>query len=177
MPDINSLSDITDNGLCIGCGLCQNVAGKENISITMTEKGRLEPKANKSLKKETFNNIKEVCPGVIVEGLPEEEVNQNSKHDLIWGNYQSLFYAWSTDEKIRFQSSTGGLLNGLSLYLLETKKIDFILHTAGDPNHPMKSVAKFSFNKEDLLNCESRSRYGPASPLIKFNESLNSNKI
>jgi coenzyme F420 hydrogenase subunit beta len=176
VPDINSLSDITDNGLCIGCGLCQNVAGKENISITMTEKGRLEPKANKPLKEENFNNIKKVCPGVIVEGLPEEEVNQNSKHDLIWGNYQSLFYAWSTDEKIRFQSSTGGLLNGLSLYLLETKKIDFILHTAGDPNHPMKSVAKFSFNKEDLLNCESRSRYGPASPLIKFNESLNSNK-
>ena len=58
--------------------------------------------------------------------LPKKEVNTNSKHDLIWGYYQSLFYAWSTNEQIRFQSSTGGLLNGLSLYLLETKKVDFI---------------------------------------------------
>ena len=35
----------------------------------------------------------------------------------------SLFYAWSTDKDIRFKSSTGGLLNGLSLYLLETNKV------------------------------------------------------
>ena len=46
MSVINSLSDITENGLCIGCGICQSIAGNENISISMTEKGRLEPKEN-----------------------------------------------------------------------------------------------------------------------------------
>ena len=55
----------------------------------------------------------------------------NSKEDLIWGFYNSLFYAWSSDKDIRFQSSTGGLLNGISLYLLETNKVDFILHSIG----------------------------------------------
>ena len=50
MSVINSLSDITENGLCIGCGICQSIAGNENISISMTEKGRLEPKENKPLK-------------------------------------------------------------------------------------------------------------------------------
>ena len=30
MTAINNLSDIVDNGLCIGCGLCQSIAGKEN---------------------------------------------------------------------------------------------------------------------------------------------------
>ena len=176
MSNINCLSDITDNGLCIGCGLCQSIAGKENISISMTEKGRLEPKEIKPITNETFEKIKQICPGVIVEGLPENEINQNSKHNILWGYYQALFYSWSTDEQIRFQSSTGGLLNGLSLYLLETKKVDFILHTAGDPDHPMRSIPKFSYNKDDLLNCESRSRYGPASPLSKFNDALNTNK-
>jgi len=176
VSNINCLSDITDNGLCIGCGLCQSIAGKENISISMTEKGRLEPKEIKPITNETFEKIKQICPGVIVEGLPENEINQNSKHNILWGYYQALFYSWSTDEQIRFQSSTGGLLNGLSLYLLETKKVDFILHTAGDPDHPMRSIPKFSYNKDDLLNCESRSRYGPASPLSKFNDALNTNK-
>ena len=40
----------------------------------------------------------------------------------------------------------------------------------------MRSIPKFSYNKEDLLNCESRSRYGPASPLSKFNEALDKNQ-
>ena len=176
MSQINSLSDITNNGLCIGCGICQSLVGTDKISISMSEKGRLEPEVIKPLSNLEFEKIKKTCPGVIVEGLPQTEVNNNSKHDLIWGYYNSLFYAWSTDKDIRFQSSTGGLLNGLSLYLLETNKVDFVLHTAGDPDNPMRSLPKFSYTKKDLLNCESRSRYGPASPLSRFNEALDTNK-
>ena len=123
MTSINKLSDIVDNGLCIGCGLCQSITGKDLIEISMSSKGRLEPHELKKIPSETFNKILNVCPGVIVEGLPKEQVYTKAKHDLVWGYYLSLFYAWSTDEKIRFESSTGGLLNGLSLYLLESKNI------------------------------------------------------
>ena len=173
MSVINSLSDITENGLCIGCGICQSIAGNENISISMTEKGRLEPKENKPLNNEIFDKIKKTCPGVIVEGLPKEAIDNKSKYDLVWGYYLSLFYAWSTDKDIRFKSSTGGLLNGLSLYLLESKKVRFILHTGTDPKQPMRSVSRYSYNKQELLNSGSCSRYGPSSPLDKFNEALN----
>ena len=88
----------------------------------------------------------------------------------------SLFYSWSTDSKIRFQSSTGGLLNGLSLYLLESKIVDFVLHTGTDPQKPMRSISKFSRNKNELLSSGSCSRYGPSSPLDKFHEALNLNQ-
>ena len=176
MSVINSLSDITENGLCIGCGICQSIAGNENISISMTEKGRLEPKENKPLNNEIFDKIKKTCPGVIVEGLPKEAIDNKSQYDLVWGYYLSLFYAWSTDKDIRFKSSTGGLLNGLSLYLLETNKVKFILHTGTDPKKPMRSVSRYSYNKQELLNSGSCSRYGPSSPLDKFNEALNKNE-
>ena len=169
---VNQLSDIVDNGLCIGCGLCQSIAGKDKIEVTMTSKGRLEPKEISKISPEIFKKIVNVCPGTIVEGLPKEEVNQSAKHNLVWGYYLSLCYTWSTDKKIRFESSTGGLLNGLSIYLLETKKVKFILHTAADPKKPMRSVPKFSYSKEELLNCEGRSRYGPTAPLEKFHEAL-----
>ena len=169
---VNQLSDIVDNGLCIGCGLCQSIAGKDKIKISMTSKGRLEPKEISKISPEIFKKIVNVCPGTIVEGLPKEEVNQSAKHNLVWGYYLSLCYTWSTDKKIRFESSTGGLLNGLSIYLLETKKVKFILHTAADPKNPMRSVPKFSYSKEELLNCEGRSRYGPTAPLEKFHEAL-----
>ena len=176
MTQINNLEDIVKNGLCIGCGLCQSITGKDSIEISMSSKGRLEPKEVKKIPSETFNKILNVCPGVIVEGLPKEQIDEKAKHDLLWGYYLSLFYAWSTDEKIRFESSTGGLLNGLSLYLLETKKVNFVLHTATNPDKPMRSVSKFSYNKDDLLNSNSCSRYGPASPLDRFHEALNLNQ-
>ena len=70
-----------------------------------------------------MQKILNVCPGTIVEGLPKEEIASNSENNLVWGYYLSLFYSWSTDKKVRFESSTGGLLNGLSLYLLELKKV------------------------------------------------------
>jgi coenzyme F420 hydrogenase subunit beta len=176
MTKINNLKFIVENGLCIGCGLCQSIAGKNTIEISMSSKGRLEPKEVKKITSETFDKILKVCPGVIVEGLPKEQIDTKAKHDLVWGYYLSLFYAWSTDDKIRFESSTGGLLNGLTLYLLESKNVKFILHTVADPEKPMRSVSKLSYNKEELLNSGSCSRYGPASPLDKFHEALNLNQ-
>ena len=176
MTNIKSLTDITNNGLCIGCGLCQSILGKEKISIEMTDKGRLEPKEINPISGNDLEKVKKICPGVIVESLPKKDISNDSKFDTLWGYYNSLFYAWSTDEQIRFQSSTGGLLNGLSLFLLESKKVDFILHTAGDPEKPMRSIPRFSYTKQELLSCESRSRYGPASPLSKFNEALDTKK-
>jgi len=162
---VNQLSDIVDNGLCIGCGLCQSIAGKDKIEVSMTSKGRLEPKEISYITPDIFAIIRNVCPGTIVEGLPKENVDQSAKHNLVWGYYLSLCYTWSTDKKIRFESSTGGLLNGLSIYLLESKKVKFIMHTAANPNKPMRSVPKFSYSKEELLSGESRSRYGPAGTL------------
>jgi len=76
MTSINNLSDIVNNGLCIGCGLCQSIAGKDKIKISMTPKGRLEPKEISKISPEVFKKIVNVCPGTIVEGLPKEKVNQ-----------------------------------------------------------------------------------------------------
>lgn len=171
MTKINSLDDIVKNGLCIGCGLCQSIIGN-SIQMEMSDKGNLEPKELKPISNETLEKIKKVCPGVIAEGPIKNKENEGSKHDDIWGYYYDLFYSWSLDPKIRFQSSTGGLLNGLSLYLLEKNKVDFIMHTAGDKDNPMRNVVKYSYNRDDLLNCESRSRYGPSSPLSEFHKAL-----
>ena len=176
MTSINNLNDIVNNGLCIGCGLCQSIAGKENIEVSMTVKGRLEPKEIGKIGPEVFKKILNVCPGTIVEGLPKEEIAPKTGHNLVWGYYLSLCYSWSTDKKIRFESSTGGLLKGLSLYLLESNKVKFIMHTDANPKKPMRSVSKFSYNKEELLGNESRSRYGPASPLDRFHEALDLNQ-
>lgn len=172
MTKINSLNDIVKNGLCIGCGICQSIAGKNTLKMKMSDKGNLEPMELNPIDQNTLEQIKKVCPGVIAEGPSDNKENEGSSKDIIWGNYYEMYYSWSTDPKIRFQSSTGGLLNGLSLFLLEENKVDFIMHTAGDKDNPMRNVVKYSYNKEDLTNCESRSRYGPSYPLSEFHLAL-----
>ncbi len=57
MTEINNLEDIVKNGLCIGCGICQSITGKNSIEISMSSKGRLEPKEVKKYQSETFNKI------------------------------------------------------------------------------------------------------------------------
>jgi len=79
MATAKKLSDIVDNGLCIGCGLCQSIAGKDKIEVLMSSKGRLEPKEITKITPETFNKILNVCPGVIVEGLPKEQVDEKTR--------------------------------------------------------------------------------------------------
>ena len=39
MSVINTLSDIIDNGLCIGCGICQSIVGKDKIKILFLKVG------------------------------------------------------------------------------------------------------------------------------------------
>ena len=58
MNSIENLSDIVDNGLCIGCGLCQSIAGKDKIEVSMTPKGRLEPKEISKITPEIFEKIR-----------------------------------------------------------------------------------------------------------------------
>ena len=65
MATVKNLSDIVDNGLCIGCGLCQSIAGKDKIEVFMSSKGRLEPKEITKISPEIFDKILKVCPGVI----------------------------------------------------------------------------------------------------------------
>ena len=76
MTQINKLSDIVNNGLCIGCGICQSIAGEDKIEVMMSLKGRLEPKEINKISPDVFEKIKSICPGTIVEGLPKEDVHE-----------------------------------------------------------------------------------------------------
>ena len=52
---------------------------KIKIEVSMSPKGRLEPKEISKISPEVFNKILNICPGTIVEGLPKEEVTSDAK--------------------------------------------------------------------------------------------------
>ena len=162
---------IVEQGLCIGCGLCQTVAGRDRVRVAKTLNGYLQPVVEGRLDQETVDRIYAVCPGTSIEGLPERLVDADTRHDNVWGPWRRIVRAWAADPQVRFEGSTGGVLTALADYLLVSKRVDFILHVKASATEPSFGDATLSYSSADVLEAAG-SRYGPAAPLVDIGEVL-----
>ncbi len=169
------LSKVVKDGMCIGCGICEPIAGSEKIQIKKSKKGMLVPHIIGDLDHQTVDRIYDVCPGTRVEGLPKQLINVDTKHDLIWGPYQRMALAWASDKETRFKGSTGGVLTALGQYLLASGKVDFILHVKASKTDPSFGEANLTFEVKKVLD-GAGSRYGPTAALINITEVLDKEK-
>lgn len=166
---------IVEQGLCIGCGLCQSIAGEECVRVTKTQRGFLQPVVDGVLDHETVDRIYATCPGTRVEGLPERLVEADTRHDNVWGPWRRIVRAWAGDPEVRFEGSTGGVLTALAIYLLKSKCVDFILHVKTSAIEPSFGEPVLSFTEAEVIEAAG-SRYGPAAPLIDICEVLDQNR-
>lgn len=90
--------------VCTGCGACLNKCPLDAIKMQSDTEGFLQPFINKEL----CNNCGvcyDVCPAYKPKAI---------------GSYSpSCYAAWSTDENIRFNSTSGGVFTHLALAVLE----------------------------------------------------------
>jgi len=169
------LNAIVEQGLCIGCGLCQSVAGKSRVKVTKTSNGYLTPVVEGELDHETVDRIYATCPGAHVEGLPARLVETDTHHDNVWGPWRRIVRAWAADPEVRFEGSTGGVLTALAAYLLASKRVDFILHVRASTSEPSFGEVTLSFTEANVFEAAG-SRYGPAAPLLDIGEVLDRNQ-
>ena len=162
---------IVEQGLCIGCGLCQSVAGKDRVRVCKTSNGFLAPVVEGELDHETVDRIYAVCPGTRVEGLPEHLLAADTRLDNVWGPWRRMVRAWAADPEIRFEGSTGGVMTALGEYLLSSKRVDFILQVKASNSEPTFGEPTLSFTAADVFEAAG-SRYGPAAPLLDINAAL-----
>jgi coenzyme F420 hydrogenase subunit beta len=165
------LYTIVEQGLCIGCGLCQSIAGSDRVRVTKTLNGYLQPVVEGELDHATVDRIYAICPGTRVEGLPERLLEVDTKQDNVWGPWRRIVRAWAGDPEVRFEGSTGGVLTALGAYLLESKRVDFILQVKTSATEPGFGDPVLSFSGADVFEAAG-SRYGPAAPLLDINEVL-----
>ena len=162
---------IVEDGLCIGCGICQEIAGPDVIRVVPAKTGYEHPVVVGHLDDATVEKIYDVCPGTRVDGLPADCVDPESKHDNVWGYWMRIARAWATDPQTRFEGSTGGVLTALAHYLLDSRQVDFILHARPSSEQPSFGQAHISYSTEDV-NQGIGSRYGPTATLIDINQAL-----
>jgi len=168
-----ALEEIVEGGLCIGCGLCQSIAGADRIEIVLTPEGRERPVARQPLGEATLERINAICPGTRVEGAAPAEgtegeaLRSRAMHDVVWGPAEHLAIGYAGNAEVRYRASTGGVLTALGQFLLASGRAKFILHVAASAKAPMRTERTLSFDAASVLE-GAGSRYGPAAPLIDF---------
>ena len=166
-----SLEEIVEGGLCIGCGLCQAIAGADKIQIVLTPEGRERPVARTGLNTAILERINAICPGTRVEGARAESQSAQTMHDVVWGSAEQLAIGYAGDPDVRYRASTGGVLTALGRFLLASGRVKFVLHVAASATLPLRTERRLSFDSASILEGMG-SRYGPAAPLVDFTELL-----
>ncbi len=160
-----NLQDVVANGLCAGCGLCESLAGKDAVEMGVTSFGQIRPRVKRPVPPETLERILAVCPGVGVIGPTAADAGPEARLHPVWGPIGRMHLGWAADEKIRFKAAAGGMLTALGCHLLESGKVEAVLHVKASTVDPVLTDAWISTTPAEVV-AGSQSRYGPAAPLV-----------
>lgn len=150
--------------MCNGCGLCEALC--PGIKMHCHSNGFYLPQATSLSPKDT-DTVKRVCPGLNV-------VNRQGSSHSIWGHIVRVCNAWASDPSIRHESSSGGVTSALAIYLLESGKVDAVLHVGTDNSGDYRSNHLcISRTRDDILK-RNASRYAPALVFNRIKEILDS---
>ncbi len=167
-PDLET---IITHGLCTGCGLCASLAGGDRLEMQVTSYGQIRPRMKDKLDAATLKGIQAICPGIRVTGADASQIASATTMHPVWGPIRSLHRSWATDEAVRFRAAAGGSMTALGVFLLESGKVDSILHVRASSAKPMLTDAQISTTAEEVKS-GAQSRYGPSAPLVHVHRLL-----
>lgn len=146
------VQNIVEAGLCLGCGLCEAIVGKEKCEMVISDKGFYQPYFKADIGEDGNRKILASCPAISVQGEAQSGV---------WGKCLSVVESWSKDSLLRKKSATGGVVSSLAIYLLESKKVDAILQVGLKDRDWLHNELLISRTKDDVIR-NAQSRYAPA---------------
>jgi coenzyme F420 hydrogenase subunit beta len=156
-----TIEQVVDAGLCMGCGTCAGVCPAGALAMCHDDRtGELRPVLDRAACK-NCHVCAEVCPGSGVDfgALNEHLFGRQPDHHEI-GVCRGAWVGHSTDEDMRYQASSGGVVTELSRFLLDEKEVDGVLvaqATDAEPLRPQPVVAR----TRERVAAASGSKYCP----------------
>ena len=173
---VRTLDDIVESGLCAGCGICESLVGRNAVEMQVTADQRLRPRTKEHLGSAAFQEILKVCPGVTMTGPAKGRVGQSGNTSDTFGPILSLHRGWASDQNVRFHAASGGALTALGTYLLESKKVEAVLHVEASVEFPLMTNSRVSTSAQQIYD-GAQSRYGPGAPLTQVHRLLDEDCI
>ena len=160
---IESIDEVVQKQLCIGCGVCSYLEPDRYIMKNALEFGN-RPFIGANSKAESFEAIT-ACPGAALSHPGSRRNDEGIISNLYsgWGPILGVWEGYAQDEKIRFSGSSGGACSAIALYSLERDSAVGVLHTAARRDFPYLNESVLSTSKNELVE-RTGSRYAPASP-------------
>ncbi len=161
------IHQVVKKGTCTGCGLCVGMDESGKSFMRDTPNG---PRPVISENHSIPELIRSCCAGHEI-NYPKLYQNHYGKYPDNWltGMISGVYTGYCTDEKIRRNSSSGGVLTAVLCSLLESEKIDAaIVVTQGIPEPEKASVVMVGSTAE--IQAASQSVYVPVSTLDILNK-------
>ncbi len=152
----NNVRIIVNQGLCVGCGVCQDVCKHKYITIKHGKDVNI-PQIDSEQCIECGLCLK-ICVG---KGIRIGELSKAffKADDIVYDKYagyiHTCFAGYSTDYDIRYHSASGGCLSHFLIYLLEKKIISGALVVGFQKTKPMEPVVSIAHTKEEILSSRS----------------------
>lgn len=160
---LETITDVVDWGLCVGCGACAYASGG-SIKMVHVESEGFRPTFDDS-RAAASAELLQICPGAHVNGNLEIGGRaKQTKADHEFGPTLEIWEGWATDPNIRFKASSGGLLSALSLYCMEREGFAGTLHAGMDAATPWMNRNYVSRDRAGIL-ARTGSRYAPSAPV------------
>jgi coenzyme F420 hydrogenase subunit beta len=171
VTSIRDLETVVTQGLCTGCGICESMLGRDKIEMRLTSFGQLRPHIKQPLDTAGLDAVLKVCPGVGITGPQAPAPGEPSILDPVWGPVVSIQKSWAGRNDIRHWSAAGGTLTALGCYLLESGKVEAVLHVKASAALPAFTEAQVSRTPQEVI-AGAQSRYGPGAALTPVMELL-----
>jgi coenzyme F420 hydrogenase subunit beta len=169
----NTIAQVAQGGLCCGCGTCAGVCPTEAIRMNVSQ-GLYVPE----IEDEKCSRCRvciESCPGHSVDfkALCSKIFGGQPENTLL-GNYLGCYIGHSTDDEIRYNSSSGGIVTQLLIFALENNFIDGALVTRMRKDNPLEPEAFIARTREEVISA-SKSKYCPVAANIGLRQILKEN--
>ncbi len=148
---------IVRGGLCNRCGSCVGLSG--GCIVFDDKEGRYLPKVLTDPGEETMETILNACSGRAF-NFPEnrEKIYGNAPFHRYTGSYQSISIGHATDETVRSQAASGGIISAILIYLLRNNLIQGAVVTGMSKTKPWLTEAFIATTEAEILEA-AQSKY------------------
>ena len=155
---VNITKIVMDN-LCNGCGTCMALCPREAISINRNTKEGIYIPVVDDTECNSCGLCLTVCSG---KGVDYIKLRNLSYESSLIGNYINCYMGFSTNENIRYNAASGGLITGLLKYTLEEGLIDGAITTRFKTGQFLEPEPFIARTIEEILDSRG-SKYCPVS--------------
>jgi len=153
-----NIQEVVRSGLCNRCGTC---VGLSEGRIAFSDRTRKYiPVVGKDLGKKENSELLQYCSGNAF-NFPEQNIRifgQEGHHNIFTGTYRNIYIGNCTDEEVRRNGASGGILSAVLIWLLEKGKIDGAVVVGMSKEEPWLTKAFIARSKEDILQA-AQSKY------------------